>query len=232
MNARAETVFFELLKEDKKTFDFLLDFGSGGIVFFGNLYEPDCYMSQRAAELDLISSGSMSKAIQELRQAYVQLQTENIPVMDKLVFRHDSGLLMERFVHVMLRRPENQDALTCIIGIKDTSESEKKRRQSYKEAFANNERFKRSIVEALPDLVIHCDHSGRYLDIVNYRPEKKLVYDKSEMIGKRVSEVMPGPTGEQIEQAIRKSVLSQKLEVVEYKLKGGFSTLKPVLFLI
>ncbi|MCH8487800.1 MAG: PAS domain-containing sensor histidine kinase [Candidatus Cyclonatronum sp.] len=218
MKAQAESAFFELLKDDKKIFDFLMDFGGGGIVFFPNLYENDCYLSPRAADLEEISSRNMSKAAQKLREDYAAFQTENIPVIDKLVFSHESGLLMERFVHVMLRKRENKTALSMIIGIKDTSESDKKRRQSYKEAFANSERFKRSIVGALPDLVIHCDHTGRYLDIVNYKPEKKLIYDKAEMVGKRVSEVLHDGTGLKIEEAIRKSVLSQKLEVVEYKL--------------
>lgn len=216
--ARAETLFFDALRNDRKIFDFVMDFGSGGIVFFDQLGEDGCYLSPRAAELNETSSGSLEKSIQELRKIYIQLQTENIPVIEKLVFRHSSGLLMERYAHIMLRKIGSGSELSFIAGIEDTADSQKKRQQSYKQAFANNERFKRSIVEALPDLVIHCDQYGRYIDIVNYSQEKKLLYDKQEMVGKRVSEVLKDGTGALIEKAILKSINTQSLQIVEYNL--------------
>lgn len=215
---QAEALFFEALKNDSKIFDFVMDFGSGGIVFFDKVEEADCYLSPRAAELNENALGTLMSSIQNLRNIYMQHQTEDIPVIEKLVFKHSSGLLMERFTHVMLRKKGMGNNLSLIAAIEDTTDSQKKRRQSYKQAFANNERFKRSIVEALPDIVIHCDHTGRYIDIVNYSQEKKLLFDKEEMVGKRVSEVLSDGTGEKIEKAIQESVRTQTLQVVEYKL--------------
>ncbi|AXI99482.1 Signal transduction histidine kinase [Cyclonatronum proteinivorum] len=219
MNKQAEAFFFDALKKDPKLFDFTLDFGVGGVVFFNSLQDEMCFVSPRAAALDETTAGSLTDALQKLRLDYLKAGTQDIPVSEKLVLGHKTGLLMECFVHVMVRKNPDSGDLSFIAGIAESEKNSIKRRRSYKQAFAENEKFKRSMVEALPDLVIHCDYNGTYIDIVNYSEDKKLLYDKSDMLGKRVSEVLANSTGVKIEEAIRKAVDEGKLQLIKYNLQ-------------
>ncbi len=81
-----------------------------------------------------------------------------------------------------------------------------------------SEQQNRSIVEALPDMIIVADRRGRYLDIITQEPEK-LIKPKKEMLRANITDLLPKKEASKVMAAIKKSTDNQSLQVVEYQLE-------------
>jgi PAS domain S-box-containing protein len=75
----------------------------------------------------------------------------------------------------------------------------------------------RAIVNALPDLVFVLDAEGRYLEIVT-ADERRLYRAESELVGRRVHEVLPEPVAASFVAAIGRTIQGGSVQVVEYQL--------------
>jgi PAS domain S-box-containing protein len=75
----------------------------------------------------------------------------------------------------------------------------------------------RAIVNALPDLVFVLDAEGRYLEIVT-ADESRLYRAGSELLGRRVNDVLPKPVGASFVAAVDRTIGGGAVQVVEYQL--------------
>ena len=82
---------------------------------------------------------------------------------------------------------------------------------------AASENRVRAIVNALPDLVFVLDLEGRYLEIVT-ADERKMYRAGSELLGKRVHDVLPAPVAASFVTAVGQTIQSGAVTVVEYPL--------------
>ncbi|MGC9514014.1 MAG: PAS domain S-box protein [Fidelibacterota bacterium] len=89
--------------------------------------------------------------------------------------------------------------------------------KEYEEKLRRSERLQRLILSAIPDMLMRFDREGRYLDILNYR-EDELAMPRDEVIGKKVSDIIPGDLGTRLEKAILTVLKTNKVESVEYDL--------------
>ncbi len=85
-------------------------------------------------------------------------------------------------------------------------------------ALRESERYNRTIVEIIPDMIIRTDRSGRYLDVI-VSNDYKLARPREELIGKRVDEVFPPEDAARILQSINESIDTGSLQEVEYRLQ-------------
>jgi len=91
----------------------------------------------------------------------------------------------------------------------------------YKQAFKklkDSEAQKSSIIAASPDLVICHDREGNYLDILS-SSEELLYLPRKELLGKKMSDVLPTDLAEKIGKAIHDALATGKLQTMEYTLK-------------
>lgn len=91
----------------------------------------------------------------------------------------------------------------------------------YKQAFRklkDSEAQKSSIIAASPDLVICHDREGNYLDILS-SSEELLYLPRKELLGKKMSDVLPTDLAEKIGKAIHDALDTGKLQTMEYTLK-------------
>jgi len=89
--------------------------------------------------------------------------------------------------------------------------------KEYEEKLRRSEHLQRLILSAIPDMLMRFDRDGRYLDILNYR-EDELAMPRDEVIGKKVSDIIPGDLGTRLEKAILTVLKTNKVESVEYDL--------------
>ncbi len=82
----------------------------------------------------------------------------------------------------------------------------------------SSENYNRSIIEALPDIVMKVDREGIFLDIRS-SSENKLFKPKEELLGKKISDVMPSKTAGNVMDCLRKTLKNKELSSVEYELK-------------
>lgn len=78
------------------------------------------------------------------------------------------------------------------------------------EAFRKSEALNKSIVDAIPDLLIQFDKHGTYLDVLT-DDESSLIKPRSELIGKRLSDVLP------------EDLAHKSLNCIQISLNGGCS---------
>lgn len=83
------------------------------------------------------------------------------------------------------------------------------------EALQKSEALKDAILNTVPDLVMHVDADGTYLDIHTGAPEL-LIAPKEEMIGKRVTEVLPPHIASSGLERIRKTLETGEMQTAEY----------------
>ncbi|HBY18041.1 MAG TPA: hypothetical protein DEH00_02605 [Candidatus Marinimicrobia bacterium] len=97
--------------------------------------------------------------------------------------------------------------------------------KEYEDKLRRSERLQRLILSAIPDMLMRFDREGRYLDILNYR-EDELVMPRDDVIGKKVSDIIPGDLGTRLEKAILTALKTNRVESVEYDLDvaGGHSS--------
>ncbi len=89
--------------------------------------------------------------------------------------------------------------------------------KKFQNTLRRNEHLHRLILSAIPDMLMRFDKEGTYLDVVNYR-EDELAMPKDEVMGKRVSAVIPGELGRRLENAIRSVEKTGEMQNIEYDL--------------
>lgn len=79
-------------------------------------------------------------------------------------------------------------------------------------------KYNRSIIRSIPDIIIRYDREGIYNDITTLS-SGKLYYKQEDMLGKKVTDVLPAEVANSIMRAIQDALASDDLQVVEYKLR-------------
>ncbi len=90
-------------------------------------------------------------------------------------------------------------------------------RKKMEEELKQREKYNRSIIEVLPDIIIRTNKEGEYLDVIT-PAEEKPARSKKTIIGKKINEVLPAPEAALVMKAIQKSIDEDCMQVVEYKL--------------
>jgi formate hydrogenlyase transcriptional activator len=85
---------------------------------------------------------------------------------------------------------------------------------------ARSESRIRAIVNALPDVVFVLDGEGRYVEIVT-EDERRLHRSKSELLGKRVHDVLPEAAATALVEVARKTIETGTAQVLEYPFEGS-----------
>ena len=91
--------------------------------------------------------------------------------------------------------------------------------EMYQRQKASAEGRLQALINALPDLVFMFDEDGRYLEVIAGN-EGQLFRPVEEIKGRLLSEMLPGRQARLFLDAIRKSIQSKELQVVEYTLPG------------
>ena len=92
------------------------------------------------------------------------------------------------------------------------------------QALRESEKYNRSILEVIPDIIIRADQKGRYLDIITSN-EKKLIQPRENLLGRTAEDLLPADASEIIMEGISNSLKTSSLQVVEYKLLVPAGTL-------
>jgi formate hydrogenlyase transcriptional activator len=82
---------------------------------------------------------------------------------------------------------------------------------------ARSESRIRAIVNALPDVVFVLDDNGRYVEIVT-EDDRRLYRNASELLGRRVDEVLPEAAATSLREVTRKTLESGTVQVLAYPL--------------
>ncbi|MFH2104377.1 MAG: PAS domain S-box protein [Chloroflexota bacterium] len=96
-------------------------------------------------------------------------------------------------------------------------------RRQAEEALRSSEARLRALFNAMSDVIIVYDAEGRYLEIAPTKPD--LLYKPpDDLLGRTVTELLPGPTAEQILAAISQAIETQQEGHLEYELPIGADT--------
>lgn len=80
-----------------------------------------------------------------------------------------------------------------------------------------SEEYNRSIINLLPDIIIKTNDKGEYLDIFS-SSEDKLILPKADVLGKKIKDVIPEKQAVSIMKALKKCIVTQSLQLVEYEI--------------
>ncbi len=86
------------------------------------------------------------------------------------------------------------------------------------EKIIQSERYTRSIIQLIPDIVVRSSKDGEYLDVIA-GSQDKLIHPAEELIGKNINDYFPPDLGSRLTEAIRASIESNSLKQVEYELQ-------------
>lgn len=105
---------------------------------------------------------------------------------------------------------------TLLLGLmlKDTEQQKLAR-----EALRQSEAYLRAITEAVPDLALVLDEDGRYLNI-NVPDDNLLFAGASELVGKRLKDVLPASQAEQFLNFIGRTLASDSPQTIEYGMQS------------
>ncbi len=84
-------------------------------------------------------------------------------------------------------------------------------------ALRESEAYNRSMIEAIPDIIIQTNAEGEYLDI-HAASENHLFRPASEVLGKKAADVLPEEPARRIMECIQEVLKTEKLHAVEYEL--------------
>jgi PAS domain S-box-containing protein len=96
--------------------------------------------------------------------------------------------------------------------ITDRVETDKKLRES--------EVYNKSIIKAIPDIIIKFNGKGDYLDIIS-NDESKLFIEKEKLINKNITEVFSEEKSYEVMSKFETSLETKSLTTIEYKLNVG-----------
>lgn len=105
----------------------------------------------------------------------------------------------------------------CVGGIVLYTEvlTEKKRTEA---ALRRSEEYRQSILHLIPDVIIHYDQFGTYLDVIGPSGEQ-LFLPKQELLGKNTAAVLPEGPARIVKQAIAAALEERTVQEVEYQLR-------------
>lgn len=84
-------------------------------------------------------------------------------------------------------------------------------------ALARSEALRHAITRASPDLLMVMDEDGRYLEVIS--PEERLLYARpADILGKRLSEVLPPADAQRLHRFLLQTMESHTPQVIEYEL--------------
>lgn len=94
-------------------------------------------------------------------------------------------------------------------------------RKKVEEELRRSEQRSRALVSANPDMLFRYSRKGVYLDAeIKYSrfmsAQSKLLHEAGDLIGKKISDILPGETASLLLKAIETAVVSGQLQVVEY----------------
>ena len=130
----------------------------------------------------------------------------------ELQVKHKSG----RLIWVSVSAHTVRDDAGRLIYFEGSFEDISERRQA-QEAIFENERQMRALVTSLDDIVFEFDEQGTYLNVWTGN-ESLLVRPKTEMLGRRLVEVMGEENGRSFVGAIKRVLASDQSESIEYPL--------------
>ncbi|MDD2544685.1 MAG: diguanylate cyclase [Burkholderiaceae bacterium] len=85
------------------------------------------------------------------------------------------------------------------------------------QALSESEALRRAITRASPDVLLLLDEEGRYLEVIS--PEERLLYAKAEdLVGQRLSDVLPAPQARRFLDFVRSVIDSEMPRHIEYSL--------------
>jgi PAS domain S-box-containing protein len=113
--------------------------------------------------------------------------------------------------------PENPEGLKAIISdLREQLRVETERHKKAEKALTESEQRASALVDAIPDLIFRMNSQGVYLDY-KAKPED-LHYQSESIIGKINRDITPPEFADLIDQKIRKTLKSGKMQVFEYQL--------------
>jgi len=81
-----------------------------------------------------------------------------------------------------------------------------------------SEALNRSIISVMPDIIIMTNMEGEYLDVLA-ASENTLALPKSELTGKKISEILPEKTAGIVMESVREVFKTKTMQTVEYQLE-------------
>ena len=91
-------------------------------------------------------------------------------------------------------------------------------RKTTEKKLREKEEYNRSVVGAIPGMIIRSNSEGEYLDILK-SSELKLPFKVEEILGKKVTDVFPQDEGQRILVHIKMALATMSLQVIEYPLQ-------------
>lgn len=85
-------------------------------------------------------------------------------------------------------------------------------------ALIESEKYNRTIVEVIPDMIIKTNRKGEYLDIIT-SSDADIPVEKESVLGKTIREVLPENEIGKVMNAIEKSIDENSIQSVEYQLQ-------------
>jgi PAS domain S-box-containing protein len=127
-------------------------------------------------------------------------------------FIHADGHTVHGILNASLVR-NNEGMPSYIIGsVLDITE-----RKRTEAALADSEAYNRSIIEAMPDIIVLTNTEGEYLDVIASSGNRPLLV-RDDLLGKKVTDVLPEKPAKRVMDSIRNVLRTKALRVVEYEL--------------
>lgn len=210
----------EELKQQKKIFESLFKLSPDAIVrldTFGNVqsinekftgifgYKPEECIGKN---LDMLITND--ELLQEARKMSERAMANDDIEVETYRKRKDGGLVPVSIRGGAIIVDES------IIGYYGIYTDIKKRLVSER-ALKESEEIYRSIVTAIPDIIIRYRKDGTMLDVNSGDPDG-LIVTKQELIGANAKDILPSPVAELVLTTIKKTIETQKLSSIEYML--------------
>jgi PAS domain S-box-containing protein len=145
---------------------------------------------------DIIPTGFAERLIADGSRSSAEALAQQIGTGIELTGRHSDG--SEFPIEIMLSPLDSADGMLVTAAIRDISI-----RKAAEEELARTERRYRGLLEAAPDAMIVVDDLGEIV-LLNVQAEKQFGYTRDELIGQRVTNIIPeGFAERQIADALR-----------------------------
>ena len=110
----------------------------------------------------------------------------------------------------------------AIASIKEThrflpNEEQLEKRKKIEAQLKESRAYNQSILEVIPEIIMLLDAEGTYLDIMTSSAEK-LFMPREELLGRKISDILPPREGELYCQHIKKALATDKLQALEYSI--------------
>ncbi len=208
----------KLVEEKNRAIASMLDIAPGSITihdYDGNFhfanqktfdihgYSKDEFLSKKLADIDFPSSAEL---IGERMQQIAQDGEASFEV----AHRRKDGSVVSLEVFVKEVEWEGKPALLSIA-------TDITGRKAAEDVLRKSEALKSHIIDAIPDILFILDSEGRFIDAMA-SDEDLLVAPKTELPGKTIVDLIPGPDGRRMAEAIAETLQHQDMVTIEYAL--------------